>query len=92
MSLELHERGIHAGCDRPRLHADGVRVRHARGGRPPDARPLVPDPNRRIPAPLVAAVVSAAPGGELIAESAADARIHSGPGTIDKTGKIARRE
>jgi hypothetical protein len=54
----------------------------------PDARPLVPDPNRAIPAPQVAAVVSAAPGGELIAESAADARIHSRPATIDKIGKL----
>jgi len=50
-----------AGLGRPRLHADGARVRQARGGRPSDARPLVPDPNRSFPAPAAAAVVSAAP-------------------------------
>ena len=50
-----------AGLDRPRLHADGARVRQARGGRPSDARPLVPDANRGVPAPAAAAVVSAAP-------------------------------
>lgn len=34
-------------------------------------------------------MVSAARGGELIAASAADARIHSRPGTIDKIGKLS---
>ena len=86
---ETGVRRTNAGLDRPRLHADGARLRQARGGRPPDARPLVPDANRGVPAPEVAAVVSAGPGGGLIAESSADARIHAQPGTIDKISKLS---
>jgi hypothetical protein len=86
---ETGVRRTNAGLDWPRLHADGARLRQARGGRRTDARPLVPDANRGVPAPEVAAVVSAGPGGGLIAESSADARIHAQPGTLDKISKLS---
>ena len=72
---ETGVRRSNAGLDRPRLHADGARVRQARGGRPPDARPLVPDANRGARPPEVAALVPAGPEGELILERSAGARI-----------------
>ena len=55
----------HARPDRPRLHADGARIRQARGGGPPGARTLVPDGTRDVPGPEAAAVCAGA-SGELI--------------------------
>ena len=89
---ETGVRRSNGGLDRPRLHADGAPARQARGGRPPDARPLVPDANRGARPPEVAAVVPAGPEGELILERSAGAGFFScGPGTIDKIGKLSGR-
>ena len=48
-----------AGLDRPRLHAHGARAGPPRGGRTPGAWSLVPDGNRGVPSPEVAAAVCA---------------------------------
>src|SRR5437660_2208939 len=49
----------HAGLDRPRLRADGARAGPPRGARTPGAWSLVPDGNRSVPSPAVAAAVYA---------------------------------
>ncbi len=49
----------HAGLDRPRLRADGTRVGPPRGARTPGAWSLVPDRNRGVPSPAVAAAMCA---------------------------------
>ena len=76
-----------AGRDRPRLHADGARVRQARGGGPSGARPLVPDGNRGVPAPEVAAAVCAGAAGEVIPEPSSCLRI-----ARQATGQLAGRK
>ena len=48
-----------AGPDRPRLHARGARAGPFRGGRTPGAWSLVPDGNRGVSSPEVAAAVCA---------------------------------
>lgn len=79
----------HARPDRPRLHADGARIRQARGGGPPGARTLVPDGTRDVPGPEAAAVCAGA-SGELIPEPSSWRRIR--PGTIGWHGNCRNQE
>lgn len=82
---ETGVRRTDAGSGRPRLHADGARVRQARGGGPPGARPLAPDTKRGVAAPQVAAVVSAGPRCELIARSWLTSEFTPGQGQLTRS-------
>src|SRR5439155_25638265 len=55
-----------AGPDRPRLHAHGARAGPPRGGRTPGAWSLVPDGDRGVPSPEVAAAVCADAAAKLV--------------------------